>query len=319
MDFDPRDYADVRDRDDVDIYDPRWLGDPGVRDDRERDFERDDDPRHHDPRDAFVESLELPRGRERELVQDDHENLYELNREDSLALATVGAFRVVAERDLEAVHDRDSGAHHDTLEHLRDEGLVRFVAISEDERAVVLTEDGRDLLEANRRERDECGRQEFHADVSHPRELEHDSQLFAAYLEVEQRLRDQGADIERVVLEVDLRREYQQWLQEHNKGNPDSDGRPDRDPREIEAWARDHNLPYLDEHVRFPDFRIEYELTGRDRHEDVEVISEHYRGAYAAAKGQAGFTCYRSGGGRSGGGSNPGGAPFDPRAAEELL
>ena len=94
------------------------------------------------------------------------------------------------------------------MEHLRDEGLIRFVPINEDERAVVLTEDGRDLLEANRRERDENDeRQEFHAGVSHPRELEHDSELFEAYLAVEARLRDEGADIERVCLEVDLRRD----------------------------------------------------------------------------------------------------------------
>src|SRR6185295_19513473 len=110
---------------------------------------------------------------------------------------------------------------------------IEFFAINQHERAMVLTEDGRDLLEASRRERDEEP-QEFHAGVNHPRELKHDSQLFEAYLAVEERLRDQGADIERVVLEIDLRREYQQWLQEHNKGNPNSDGRPDRDAREIE-------------------------------------------------------------------------------------
>lgn len=316
-DFDPRDYADPGDRDAFDIYDARWLDDPRDPDDRDLDAERDRDSRNHDPRDAFVEGLELPRGVERELVQDDRENLYDLNREDSRTLATIGAFRVVAERDLEAICDRDSDSRDGTLEHLRDEGLIRFVAINENERAAVLTEDGRDLLEANRRERDEDDqRQEFHAGVSHPRELQHDSALFEAYLAVEERLRDQGADIERVVLEVDLRREYQEWLQEHNKGNPASDGRPDRDPREIKTWAREHDLPYIDEHVRFPDFRIEYERDGQDRHEDVEVMSEHYRGAYAAAKGQAGFTCYVAGGGRSGGG---GGAPFDPRVAEDFV
>jgi len=317
LDFDPRDYVDLRDRDAFDIYDARWLDDPRDQDDRERDFERDRDPRDHDPRDAFVEGLELPRGLERELVLDDRENLYEMNREDSRMLATIGAFRVVAERDLETARDVDWSPRGDTLEHLRDEGLIRFVAIDTDGRAVTLTEDGRDLLEASRRERGQNDeRQEFHAGISHPRELEHDSELFAAYLTVEGRLRDQGADIERVVLEVDLRREYQEWLQEHNRGNPDSDGRPDRDLREIEAWAREHDLPYFDERVHFPDFRIEYELDGRDRHEDVEVMSEHYRGAYAAAKGQAGFTCYRGG---RGGGSNTGGAPFDPRAAEDFL
>jgi hypothetical protein len=318
LEFDPRDDADPRERDDFDIYDPRWLDDRRGQDDRERDFEQHHDPRDHDPRDAFVEGLELPRGLERELVQDDRENLYELNREDSLTLATVGAFRVVSERDLGAVGDCDGDARNDTLEHLRDEGLVRFVAINADERAIVLTNEGRDLLEANRRERDEDGgQQEFHAGISHPRELEHDSALFAAYREVEERLRDEGADIERVVLEVDLRREYQEWLQEHNKGNPDSDGRPDRDAREVEEWARDHELAYFDQQVHFPDFRIEYERDGRDRHEDVEVMSEHYRGAYAAAKAQAGFTCYR--GGRGGGSSGRGGRPFDPRVAEDLL
>jgi hypothetical protein len=319
-DLDPRDYADPRDREDFDIYDERWLDDPRDLDDREREFERERDPRDHDPRDALVEGLELPRGLERELVQDDRENLYELNREDSRMLATVGAFRVIAERDLEAVRDPDWDPRDDALEHLREEGLIEFVAIDHDERVAVLTDEGRDLLEANRREREEGDQlQAFHAEVSRPRELEHDAQLFAAYLEVEERLRNQGADIERVVLEVDLRREYQQWLQERNKGNPDSDGRPGRDPREIEAWAHEHDLPYFDERVHFPDFRIEYELDGRDRHEDVEVMSEHYRGAYAGSKAQTGFTCYRGGGGRSGGGSGKGGAPFDPRIAEDLL
>ena len=132
MDFDPRDYDEARE-------DERWGYDRD-RDDPERD--RDD------PRDPFVDSLDLPRGLERELVQDDRENLYELNREDSLTLATIGAFRVAAERDLEAVQGLGSGSHHDTLEHLRDEGLIRFVAINESERAVVITEDGRAVLDA---------------------------------------------------------------------------------------------------------------------------------------------------------------------------
>lgn len=315
LDFDPRDY-DSRDRDDFDVYNDRWLDDPREPGDRERDVERDDDPRDLDPREPFVESLELPQGLDRELVQDSREHLYELNGEDSRMLATVGAFRVAAERDLDAVRDPDWDPHDDTLEHLREQGLIEFIPINEDERAVVLTEDGRDLLEANRRERDDDDRQEFHFGVNNPRELEHDSQVFEAYREIEARLRDEGADISRVVLEVDLRREYQEWLQEHNKGNPNSDGRPDRDPREIEAWARQHDLPYIDEHVRFPDFRIEYERDGRDRHEDVEVMSEHYRGAYAAGKGQCGFTCYGGGGAGS---SSRGGAPFDPRAAEDFL
>ena len=317
MDFDPRDYADLCDRDGFDIYDSRWLDDPRDQDDRARDSDRDHDPRGHDPREPFVVGLELPRGLERELAQDERENLYELNREDSLTLATIGAFRVVSERDLEAIRDPESDCRHDTLEHLHDEGLIRFVALKDDERAVVLTGEGRGVLEANRREYDpEDERQAFYAGISHPRELQHDSQLFEAYVHVEKRLRSEGAHIHRVVLEVDLRREYQQWLQEHNRGNPDSDGRPDRDAREIEEWAREHHLRYFDDRVHFPDFRIEYERDGREHHEDVEVMSEHYRGSYASSKAQAGFTCYRGG---RGGGNSSGATPFDPHVAEDLV
>jgi hypothetical protein len=42
-------------------------------------------------------------------------------------------------------------------------------------------------------------------------------------------------------------------------------------------------------------------------------VTEHYRGAHAASRAQAGFTCIR------GGGSSRGGRPFDPRAAKDLL
>ena len=62
-----------------------------------------------------------------------------------------------------------------------------------------------------------------------------------AYLREEERLRDGGADIHNVVLEQELKREYQEWLQEANRGRPDSDGRPDRDAREIEMWAHEHD------------------------------------------------------------------------------
>lgn len=190
--------------------------------------------------------------------------------------------------------------------------MIRSVSLDGRERAVTLTPHGRRLLEGHRRERDVERGQAFHAGVSRPRELTHDASLYRAYLHVEERLRGEGADIHRVVLEQDLKRAYQNFLQEHNRGRPDSDGRPDRDPREIEEWAREHDLPYFDESVQFPDFRIEYELEGRDRHEDIEVLTEHYRGAHAASRAQAGFTCF-------GGGGKSGGRSFDPRLAEEFL
>jgi hypothetical protein len=111
-------------------------------------------------------------------------------------------------------------------------------------------------------------------------------------------------------LERDLRREYQEFLQARNRDRADSDGRPDRDAREIEQWAREHQLPYFDGHVHLPDFRIEYELRDRDGHEDVEVLTGHYRGAHAASRVRAGFTCFSAS-------RHQGHAPFSPREWEE--
>jgi hypothetical protein len=274
---------------------------------------REHDPRErgHDPRDVFLDGLELPRGPEREVVLDRNQR-YEINGEESRTLAATGAFRVVSERDLRDPRDVSLDARDDRLGHLRDEGLIRTVSLDGRERAVTLTARGRHLLAAHRRDGGDARHQAFHAGVSRPRELTHDASLYGAYLRAEERLREQGGEVRRVVLEQDLKREYQCFLQEHNRGRSDSDGRPDRDPHEVEEWAREHEVPYFDESVHFPDFRIEYELDGRDRYEDIEVLTENYRGAHAASRARAGFTCY---GGRGGGG----GRSFDPRVAEEFL
>jgi hypothetical protein len=202
-----------------------------------------------------MRDLDLPRGEERELVVD-RNRVYELDGEDSRTLAAVGAFRVVPEHDLDI--------DHATLEHLHDEGLVEIVDLGDDERGLTLTKDGRDLLDSHSRDlldshsmdREDEPSQAFYAGVSRERELDHDSNLYATYRQEEARLRDEhdGLEIRRVVLEQDLKREYQEFLQEHNRGRSDSDGRPDRDEHEIREWAREHDLPYFDGQVHFPDY-----------------------------------------------------------------
>jgi hypothetical protein len=44
------------------------------------------------------------------------------------------------------------------------------------------------------------------------------------------RLQERGARVDRVVLDYELKRDYQRFLQERNRGRGDSDGRPDRTP-----------------------------------------------------------------------------------------
>jgi hypothetical protein len=272
------------------------------------------------PRDVFTKDLDLPRGRERRPVCERH-RVYEIDGAESRALATVGAFRVVAETDLHDLRD-DTKSSRRGLKHLVDEGLIRTSPLSSDDRAVTLTDHGRELLEANRYEcpdRAHEPRQTFYAGLRKPRELTHDTKVYRAHQRAEERLRNGGGRVRRVVLDYELKRDYQRFLHERNRGKKDCDGRPDREPEEIARWAREHELPYDDGHVRFPDARIEYEdRDGRSRHEDLEVVTGHYRGAHAGAAAKSGFTCYLSIGG-SVGGRGGGRRTAHPRIGEELI
>ena len=57
-------------------------------------------------------------------------------------------------------------------------------------------------------------------------------------------MQDREARILRVELDHELKREYQRFLQERNRGDRDSDGRPDRTAEETPEWACEPDLPY---------------------------------------------------------------------------
>ena len=255
-------------------------------------------------------TLDLPSGPERELVRD-RDRDYRLSGSDTRTLSTVGAFRVVPERDLRDPRDTSRDVRDRDLRHLEKQGLIQRVPVNEKERAVALTDRGRALLERHR-DPDADHRQQFYSGADRPRERSHDAQFYRAYLEAAERLRDRGARIERVQLDRELKRDYQRFLQERNRGDRDSDGRPDRSEAEIAAWAREHNLPYFDDQVHFPDVRIEYEDANGDvRFEDIEVVTEHYRGAHGASAARCGFSMHAS--------RRAGGGAFDPRVAEDFV
>lgn len=278
--------------------------------------------RTQDPREVFTRDLHMPRGQERERIRVRSE-VVELRASEVRTLATVGAFLVVPASDLRDQDGRSADPARGDLRHLRDTGLVRtmpYMMGRSRTSLVTLTERGRDALESLRREHGQRRSQSFYHGVAKSRELAHDSALHRAYLKTADRLTRGGARIERVVLDHELKREYQRFLQAANRGRADSDGRPLRDDTQVERWALQHHLPHINGHVHFPDVRIEYvDGNGRTAIEDVEVETPHYRGAHAAAKARSGFTCYRTSGVRVGGGSRGGGAPFDPGHAEDLI
>jgi DNA-binding PadR family transcriptional regulator len=349
-------------------FDPRWSDDSRGRDGRDEGRElsqgsragtsdaRDRDSL--DPRDVFMKDLDLPRGPERERVRV-RDHCVTLRGSESRTLSTVGAFRVVPAGDLRDGRGKPLDPRDGDLKHLKREGLVQTIPVRGEDRAlVVLTEKGREVLETHRRDdrarsmddpflRDDRDRQqreprqEFHHGLQRPRELTHDAQVYRAYETEAERLREDEAVIRRVILDNELKSEYQAFLQERNRGHSDSDGRPDRTVAEIHEWAVDHELPDRDGHVQFPDARIEYEdRYGRLHTLDIEVETLNYRGAHSASKASSGFSRHNAGamrvvgargaggaGGRRGGcgftfrGStgNRGGRPANPRIAEELL
>jgi hypothetical protein len=94
----------------------RDLGGRGSTSDRGRNEERD-------PRDVFTKDLDLPRGSERRPVRE-RDRVYEIDGAESRALATIGAFRVVAESDLHDIRD-DTQSSRRSLKHLENQGLIR--------------------------------------------------------------------------------------------------------------------------------------------------------------------------------------------------
>jgi DNA-binding PadR family transcriptional regulator len=87
-------------------------------------------------------------------------------------LATVGAFRVLSESDLRDARAESQGIRR-SLRHLESEGLIRTSPLRSDDRVVTLTDRGRDLLEANRDDREDRThepRQAFYAGLRKPRE-----------------------------------------------------------------------------------------------------------------------------------------------------
>lgn len=217
--------------------------DPRRGDSRERDNDaRDLDDRERepgDPRDASMRDLDLPRGHDRQRAHD-RDREYTLRESESRTLSTIGAFRVVSSRDLTDHQGRQMDPRSGDLRHLREQGLVRTIPIDgSKDVAVVLTDRVKHLLESHRHNRDRGDRQQFYADFKKPREMEHDAQIYGAYVREAERLEERGARVDRVVLDYELKREYQQWLHERDRGGAGADGRPDRNEDEISDWAYD--------------------------------------------------------------------------------
>ncbi len=262
-----------------------------------------------------MERVSLPRGPEREAVRV-RGHVYRLNDSQARTLTTVGTFRVVRADDLQPVRSSRDAWTGD-LRALAEQGLlqIRTVEVNRASTAiVVLTREGKDVLDAHRT--DGPGRaQAFHAGLVKPRELAHDAQIYRLYQAEADRIQSDGGRVTRVVLDYELKRDYQTFL--HRADRPAETSRDD----DLAAFAAATGLPIVDGHLELPDLRIEYESAdGRLEYRDVELVTEHYSRSQMAGKAAAGFALYRAAGagGARGGATRRGGTPFDPHHLERL-
>jgi hypothetical protein len=265
--------------------------------------------------------LDLPRTPDRHPVRLERD-CFRLRGSESELLATIGAFRAIAVHDLRevavtAAADRAPSLDRD-LRSLREQGLLRTHVVVMNGRAehvAVLTRKGRDLLEqsaplalarASRPFHLNPADQRFYAGVAKPRDLAHDAQLYRMFETERERLQAERGTVTRVVLDYELKAEYNRYVHErHLAGADDTSAR--------RAFADEHHLPFAGERLHLPDVRIEYETEdGRTEFRDLELATEHYSRAQVGGKVSAGFRVYRA----AGAGGRRGGAPVDPHRLE---
>jgi hypothetical protein len=226
-------------------------------------------------------------------------------------LATVGAFRVLSPDDFSDERVAGDG-RHGAWRRLSEQGLLTRESLTDRHgvhHVVALTPEGKALLEAHATGQSDH-RQEYFAEIVKPRELRHDAQLYRVFLEEAGRIERNGGHPTRVVLDYELKRDYQRFLNRDDATDNPAD--VSRDRRE---FAEAHGLPVIDGHLELPDLRIEYETSdGRTEHRDLELETEHYSRGQLAGKARAGFVRYRTGSS----GRSRGGTPFDPRHLERV-
>ena len=222
-----------------------------------------------------------------------------LRAEEQKVLTEVGRFRVIATRDLAAtVYDGRTSRMERDLAFLREKGLVTVNAVNarrdgrggrvEHLEVVTLTKAGCDLV------RQGAGlpqNQRLYAGLVKPREVEHDSQIYRAYLKESERIEHAGGKNLRVQLDFELKAEIQKAIYAERKADPV------RELSDIKQQvADDLDLPYVDGGIQIPDARIQYDLDqgSRTGHEDIEVLTAAYRPGHLRNKAQAGFHMYAS-------------------------
>jgi DNA-binding transcriptional ArsR family regulator len=220
-----------------------------------------------------------------------------LRPQEIKALSEVGRFRVVAVRDLaETVYGSDRSALERDIRYLEEKGIVSLRSVNarrdgswqEPERiqVVTLTRPGTKIVRQAGSLRPD---QQLYAGLVKPREVEHDTQIYRAYLKEMERIENLGGSNPRVILDFEIKHNVQRALYAQRKADPE------RDLNEIKQQvANELSLPYVDNQIQIPDARIQYDVDQGSRlgSSDIEVVTGAYRPGHLRSKAQAGFRLY---------------------------
>jgi len=222
-----------------------------------------------------------------------------LRPEEQTLLAETGRFRVLAVKDIaQTIYGGDKQAVETDLRYLEERNLVRVdtVPARNDGRwlcpqrieVVTLTKYGERLAH-------ETGKfpldQKLYHGLVKPREVEHDTQIYRAYLKEAGRIERAGGKNLRVELDFELKHKVQKALYAARKAEPE------RDLAEIKQEVADRfELPHIHNKIEIPDARIHYELDqgSQTAFADIEVVTAAYRPKHLQSKAQAGFRMYAS-------------------------
>lgn len=155
--------------------------------------------------------------------------------------------------------------------------------------------------------------QAIYAGIVKPREVAHDAAIYRMYQVEAGKIRAQGGQIKRVVLDFELKKRVYTPLAKVQRQNP-------KDYTRAHARiAQENGLKVVQGKIRFPDLRIEYEAaSGEAARVELELATEHYRGDHMAAKEKAGFKIYADLASSPGGGYGRS-SPFDPDHMAEIF
>lgn len=246
-------------------------------------------------------SLELPKpSRRRKRIYEPSLALgLQIRPEERQLLTEVGKFRVISTTDLARfIYKGNESQFNQDLRFLREHNLVKthLVNARRDGRSVdrvrrfevaTLTWYGQQLLQRSGELPED---QRTYSGLVKPREVEHDAQIYRAYLKELAGIERAGGRNVRVKLDFELKADIQRSIYLARRA------RPDRDLAEVKAEvAEQFQLTVHNNKIVIPDARIEYDLpTGGSAQVDIEVATSAYRRGHLAGKSQAGFRLYIS-------------------------